>query len=110
MLPTKIENRSLCKATDIYLFKVNNGNTRTMCKICSKLTLITPDLRHWRRFVVFIVNFEQISHIVLTCSLLTLNKLISAGVMTSFPLETNLVIKTEKPVNFEPQKISIIFV
>ena len=23
----------------IYLFKVNNGNTRTVCKICSKLTI-----------------------------------------------------------------------
>ena len=22
----------------IYFFKVNNGNTRTMCEICSKLT------------------------------------------------------------------------
>ena len=28
-----------------YLFKVNNGNTRAICDICSKLTLKTPD-RH----------------------------------------------------------------
>ena len=26
---------------DIYLFKVNNGNTRTMYKICLKLTMKT---------------------------------------------------------------------
>ena len=25
----------------IYLFKVNNGNTRTVCEICSKLTVKT---------------------------------------------------------------------
>ena len=25
--------------TDIYLFKVNNKNTKTMCEICSKLTI-----------------------------------------------------------------------
>ena len=30
-------------ATVIYLFKVNSENTRTMCEICSKLTIKTPD-------------------------------------------------------------------
>ena len=30
--------------------------------------------RHWRRSGVFIVNFEQISHIVLVLALLTLNE------------------------------------
>ena len=29
----------------IYLFKVNNGNTREVCKICSKLTIKTPKRR-----------------------------------------------------------------
>ena len=32
----------------IYLFKVNNRNTRTRCEICSKLTINTPE----RRFLV----------------------------------------------------------
>ena len=36
-----------------------------MCKICSKLTIKTPERRHWRRCGVFIANFEQILHIVL---------------------------------------------
>ena len=36
-----------------------------MCEICPKLTIKTPERRHWNRFGVFIVNFEQISHIVL---------------------------------------------
>ena len=30
----------------IYMFKVNNGNTRTMCEICSKLTIKTTERRH----------------------------------------------------------------
>ena len=51
--------------TEIYLFKVNNRNTRRMCGICSKLTIKTPEGRHWRSSSVFIVNFELISHIVL---------------------------------------------
>ena len=60
----------------IHLFKVNNGNVRTMRKICSKIK--TPERRQWRRqrarSGIFIVNFEQISHIVLVFPLLTLNK------------------------------------
>ena len=31
--------------TGIYLFKVNNKNTRTRCEICSKLTIKTPERR-----------------------------------------------------------------
>ena len=49
----------------INCFKVNNGKTRTMCEIYSKLTIKTPERRHWRRSSVFIANFEQIWHIVL---------------------------------------------
>ena len=44
----------------IYFFKVNNRNTRKMCKI--------------RRSDVFIVHFEHISHLFLVFLLLTLNK------------------------------------
>ena len=57
----------------IYFFKVNNGKTRTMCEIYSKLTIKTPERRHWRRSSVFIVNFEDISHLVLVLLLATLN-------------------------------------
>ena len=35
-----------------------------MCEICSKLTIKTPEQRHWRRSSVFVVNFEQISFFV----------------------------------------------
>ena len=39
---------------NIYMFKVNNRNTRTRCEICLKLTVKTPFSR------VFIVDFEQV--------------------------------------------------
>ena len=54
----------------IYLFKVNNENIRTMTEISLKWTKKTWKPRHWR----FIVNFKQISHIVLKFSLVTLTK------------------------------------
>ena len=41
------------------MFKVKNRNTRKRCKICSKLTIKTPERRHGRRSGVFIVNFEH---------------------------------------------------
>ena len=28
---------------NIYLFKVNNGNTKTMCEICSKSTILATE-------------------------------------------------------------------
>ena len=57
----------------ICLLKVNNRNTRARCEICSKLIIKTPERRQWRRSGVFIVNFEQISNLVLVLLLLTLN-------------------------------------
>ena len=47
----------------IYLLKGNYRNTRKRCETCSKLTIKTPERRHWRRSGVFIVNFEHISHL-----------------------------------------------
>ena len=44
----------------ICLLKVNNRNPRTRCEICSKLTIATPERRHWRRSSVSIVNFEHV--------------------------------------------------
>ena len=58
---------------DNHMFKVNNRDARTRCKICSKLTIKTPQRRQWRRSGVFIVNFEHISHLLLVFLLLTLN-------------------------------------
>ena len=62
------------EVASIYLLKINNRNTRTKSEICSKLTIKTPEQRHWRRSGVFIANFEHILHFVLVFLLLTLNK------------------------------------
>ena len=51
--------------TGIYQHKVINRNTRARCEICSKLTIKTPERRHWRRSDAFNVKFEHISHLVL---------------------------------------------
>ena len=56
-----------------YMFKVNNRNTRTRCEICSKLTIMSPERRYGRRYGVFIVNFEHISHLVLVFLMLNLS-------------------------------------
>ena len=37
-----------------YMFKVNNRNTTTRCKICSNLTMQTPEWRQWCRSCVYI--------------------------------------------------------
>ena len=50
-----------------YMFRVNNRNTRTRCEIYSELTI------KWYLSVIFIVNFEHISHPVLVFLLLTLS-------------------------------------
>ena len=42
-----------------YLLKVNNGNSRVKCEICSKFTIKTSDRRHWRHSGVLIVNLQQ---------------------------------------------------
>ena len=47
------------------MFKVNNGNTRPRCKICSKLTIKTPGRRKWYLSGVLIINFEHISYLIL---------------------------------------------
>ena len=48
----------------VYLLKVNSGNTRTKCQICSKF--------------IFIVNFEHISHLVLVFLSSNVNEVIRA--------------------------------
>ena len=57
----------------IHLFKDYNKNNRTRGEICSKLTIKTLERRHWSLSGVFIVNFENISHLALVFLLLTLD-------------------------------------
>ena len=50
----QLQNKILLKivkksfSAGIYLLKVNNRNTRTKRKICSKLTIKIHERRHWR--------------------------------------------------------------
>ena len=55
------DNRTRCYPTGTYMFKVNNRNARTKCKICSKLTIDTRTTP----LASYIFNFEYISHLVL---------------------------------------------
>ena len=45
-----------------YMFKVKNRNTRTRCKICSKLTIKTPEQRQWSRRDVSLLLTLNIFH------------------------------------------------
>ena len=54
------------------MFKVNYRNTRTVCKVCSKLTIKTLEWRHWRRSGVFIIKFERVNDSGFLLSLLVL--------------------------------------
>ena len=47
----------------MYLFKVNSGNTRIVCKICLKLTVKTP-----------------VTEVILMSLLLALNRIYCSGV------------------------------
>ena len=75
------ENQNNVCPVNIYLFTYNNGNTRTMCSIYSKLTITTPEWRHGGHFDDFIVSFALISQIALLFLLLTLKKLTLAGLL-----------------------------
>ena len=46
--------------------KFTCSNTRARCEICSKLTIKASERNHWRRSSVFTVNFDYISHLLLT--------------------------------------------
>ena len=64
---------------DIYLLKVYNRTPEQSVKCSVKLTIKTPKRRQWRRYGVFVVNFEHISHLVPVFLLLTLNMKLPAG-------------------------------
>ena len=59
------------------MFKVNSRNTETRCEICQKLIIKTPESRS----VVFIVNFEHGSHLVLVLFFVILDHVIADWVI-----------------------------
>ena len=72
----------LCCATnsknpaDIYLFKVNIENTRTMCEICSMLTIKTPEQCHGEVLLqpATLLKVTLFYDVVLMSLLLTFNR------------------------------------
>ena len=72
---------SLAFPANIYLSEINHVNNKSICNICSKLTIKTPEWRHWRRSGIFIVISQNVSHMVLVFPLLTLNKYMLTGLM-----------------------------
>ena len=66
----------------VFLLKTNYKNNRTMCETWSKLTIKTTTTG------VFLVNFEQISHIVLAFLLWTLNKWTPVGLFANSSFNT----------------------
>ena len=65
---------SILNSACIYLFKVNNRDTRIIGEICSTWTIKISELHQWRRSGVFIVKREQTSYIVLFLSWLWASK------------------------------------
>ena len=68
------------------LLKDKFAKARTICEICSKLTIKTLEPRQWGLSCVFIVNFELSLHIILLAVLVTLNKKIPGGLSKTFVL------------------------
>ena len=66
----------------IYLFKFNNRNSRTRYEICSKLTIKTPERRHWR--CCLYVNFKYIVLLLLVFLSLPFITYVIAGWDNSF--------------------------
>ena len=58
-------------STNIYLFRVNNSNTRKRREICSELAIMSLQ----RRSTVFIINFEYISCLFTSVSTVGFEKL-----------------------------------
>ena len=50
------------------------------CEICSKLTITPPKRRQWCRFGGFIVNFEHISHLCSSVSIVNFEHLVAGWV------------------------------
>ena len=61
-----------------YMFKVTIETLEKRYEICSKLTIKTPKWRQWRRFGVFIVNFEHIPHLCSSFSIVNFEQ-VNAG-------------------------------
>ena len=80
------------------------------CEICPKLTIKTPKC-HWRRFGVFIVNFEHISHLYSSASIVNFEQ-VNAGWVRAFSSNRTNILKTPNHIptitNFLSRKSVIV--
>ena len=58
-----IENQNHNHPANIYLFNVNERNTRKRCEICSTLTIKSPERRCSGDFIVTLNNFTPFSSV-----------------------------------------------
>ena len=72
------------------MFKVNNENSRTMCEICSKLTIKILERRHWRRSGIFICNFEHFFTPCSSVSIVNFEQVNTGWEVTTINLVTNI--------------------
>ena len=82
------------------LFKANVRNTKKVLENCSKSTMKAPEGRQWGRSSIFIINFEQIPHIVLVFPLSILTK--------QMPAERSFEVRFSK--SLEKWKYLVIYV
>ena len=68
-----------CLVISQLAFTCSKLTMETRCEICSKLTIKTPERRHWCCCGALIVNVDHFSHLVLLFLLLTLNMLMLAA-------------------------------
>ena len=94
------------------LFKANVRNTKKVLENCSKSTMKAPEGRQWGRSCIFIINFEQIPHIVLVFPLSILTKQMPAenheAPLTVAPTERSFEVRFSK--SLEKWKYLVIYV
>ena len=83
------------------LVQNSNRTNRKWCKICSNLTK-TAERPQWNRSGVFIVNFEDISHLSLKFLLWTLCSQIFAGLVWN---ELTLILSCHRSLSCKNQSI-----
>ena len=71
--------KSLWRPANIDMLKVSNRITRKRYKICSKLTIKTPERRQWHSNSVFIANNFVVNNLFLEILLWTLSMYLFAG-------------------------------
>ena len=70
LTPLLLIRRRYSNPAGIYLLKVNNRSTRTRCEICSKLTIKTPERRHWPTVMPTKLNVDEVFNKILKYALL----------------------------------------